>query len=239
MLTDYIIPGNRIELKSNADTWLQRNEENRSYVSEVYDIVSEDRIDVMMPMEQGKLILLPVNGEYNVAFYSQKGLYQCNARVADRYRTNNMYILSMDLTSSLQKLQRREYYRLSCAVEMKSRLLSEYENMALKSNPAFVPNPAEEMRKAIIVNISGGGVRFVSTDHYEAEDRIYVSFPLRLAGGDHEFRVTGKVLKVEPLENRDGLFEHRVQFLKISDSEREDIIHYIFEEERKIRKKQD
>ena len=50
MLTDYIIPGNRIELKSNADTWLQRNEENRSYVSEVYDIVSEDRIDVMMPM---------------------------------------------------------------------------------------------------------------------------------------------------------------------------------------------
>jgi c-di-GMP-binding flagellar brake protein YcgR len=51
--------------------------------------------------------------------------------------------------------------------------------------------------------------------------------------------VTGKVLKVEPLENRDGLFEHRVQFLKISDSEREDIIHYIFEEERKIRKKQD
>ena len=46
------------------------------------------------------------------------------------------------------------------------------------------------------------------------------------------------VLRVQELENRPGLYEHRIQYAYIDESSREDIIHFIFEEERKIRKKQ-
>jgi len=45
-------------------------------------------------------------------------------------------------------------------------------------------------------------------------------------------------LKVQELESRPGLFEHRIQYVYIEETSREDIIHFIFEEERKIRKKQ-
>ena len=61
MLTDYILPGTRIELKPSGDSWTYQEEEKKIHISEVYDVVSEDRIDVMMPLEHGKLVLFSLN----------------------------------------------------------------------------------------------------------------------------------------------------------------------------------
>ena len=237
MLTDYILPGTRIELKSSGDSWMHQDEEKKVHISEVYDVVSEDRIDVMMPMEQGKLVLLPINAEYNIAFYSQKGLFQCEAQVADRYKSNNMYVLSMNLTSSLKKLQRREYYRFSCAIEAETRILSEYETMATRSNPHFETNQNEEMQKAVIVDISGGGMRFVSQARYEEESGVFCKYTLVQNDIQKQYQVTAKILKVKELDNRPDLREYRIKYTNISRADREDIIHYIFEEERRIIRK--
>ena len=44
-------------------------------------------------MEQSKLILLPVDSEYDVNVYEGKLLYQFDARIVDRYKSNNVYII--------------------------------------------------------------------------------------------------------------------------------------------------
>jgi c-di-GMP-binding flagellar brake protein YcgR len=49
--------------------------------------------------------------------------------------------------------------------------------------------------------------------------------------------VIGKVLAVSELENRPGTYEHRVQYYNMDESVREEIIKFIFEEERRNRKK--
>ena len=237
MLTDYILPGTRIELKLSGDSWMYQEEEKKIHISEVYDVVSEDRIDVMMPLEHGKLVLLPINSEYNIAFYSPKGLFQCEAQVADRYKSNNMYVLSMNLTSSLQKLQRREYYRFSCAIEAEIRVLSEYETMATRSNPHFEIIQNEAMQKAVIVDISGGGMRFVSEARYEEGAGVFCKYTLFQNDVQKSYQVTAKILRVKELENRPDLMEYRIKYTNISRADREDIIHYIFEEERRIRRK--
>ena len=57
MLSRYILPGDRIELtaitrkKMNED----ENAEKKIYVTKVGDVVSEDRLEVVMPMEKTKL----------------------------------------------------------------------------------------------------------------------------------------------------------------------------------------
>ena len=79
---------------------------------------TSDSIEVQMPIEQTKLILLPVDAEFNMIVYTGAGLYQCFVRVIDRYKSNNIYVLVLELTSNLRKYQRREYYRFSCALEM-------------------------------------------------------------------------------------------------------------------------
>ena len=81
----------------------------------------------MMPIEKTKLILLPVDEEFDVYFYTKSGLYQCFAIVKDRYKKENIYILVLELVSNLRKYQRRQYFRLSCALDISTRKLEEEE----------------------------------------------------------------------------------------------------------------
>ena len=239
MLSDYISPGIKVELKATGKIWMEDDSRTKHiYMSKVMDVTSDDRIEVLMPFEQGKLVLLPVDGEYSLCFYSTKGLFQCFSKIVDRYRSDNMYILVLDLTSELQKLQRREYYRFSCALELKSRLCSKEEQEAFENNRKYLVDPGVQLQRSVVVDISGGGLRFVANFRYEEGDTIYCSYKLPGAGSPNEYEMICHVLKVQELENRPWLFEHRIQYLYIDETSREDIIHFIFEEERKIRKKQ-
>ncbi len=239
MLADFIAPGNRVELKATGKMWMDEDARTRHiYMSKVMDITSDDRIEVLMPYEKGRIVLLPVDGEYSLCFYSTKGLFQCFCRIVDRYRSDNMYILVLDLTSELAKLQRREYYRFSCALELKSRLCTPEEVDAFEKNRRYLVDPGENLQKSVVVDISGGGLRFVANFSYEEGNTIYCSYRLPGNANDKEYEMLCNVLKVTELESRPGLFEHRIQYIYIDENSREDIIHFIFEEERKIRKKQ-
>ncbi len=239
MLADYIAPGTKIELKAIGKVWMDEDSRTRKiHLSKVTDVVSDDRIEVLMPMDKGKLVLLPVDGEYNLCFYSTRGLFQCYGRIVDRYRSNNVYILVLDLLSNLQRLQRREYYRFSCALELKSRLFSEEELEAIRRNWGLLVGTNKPLQRSVIVDISGGGLRFVANFQYEEGSTIYCSYRLPGNINNTEYEMVCNVLRVQELENRPGLYEHRIQYAYIDETSREDIIHFIFEEERKIRKKQ-
>jgi len=117
MLSKFIENGNRIDLQS-LDRWKGSEEVTpKVYQSRVIDILTEDTLEIEMPLEQSKLVLLPIDSEYEMIFYGESGLYQCYARITDRYKSNNVYMLVMELISDLSKYQRREYYRFSCAIE--------------------------------------------------------------------------------------------------------------------------
>lgn len=49
------------------------DEKNKVYASQVLDIISDDRIEISMPMEKTKLILLPIDVEYDLYFLRQTG----------------------------------------------------------------------------------------------------------------------------------------------------------------------
>ncbi|HOO28592.1 MAG TPA: flagellar brake protein, partial [Lachnospiraceae bacterium] len=202
-----------------------------------YDIVSEDQIKIAMPMEQGKIILLPVDGEYNICFYTTTGLYQCLARVIDRYKSDNIFVLDMELTTDIRKYQRREYYRLNCVLDMKSREITEKDVNGLSERVRFIDTDIT-FNNGLIVDISGGGVRFISKVCYPKNTNILFSFSLYVSGKLAEYKLIGKVLLSERLENREDEYEHRIQFVNIMNDDRESIIRYIFEEERKIRRRE-
>lgn len=210
-------------------------ESPKTYVSKVHSILSEDTMEIVMPMEQTKLILLPVDSEYEIVFYGATGLYQCLGRIADRYKSNNVYILLVELASNLRKYQRREYYRFSCALEMCARSLVEEELQDVEKKNADMLQPGLPLKRSVIVDISGGGLRFMATQKYEPDSLIYCSYNLLRGGEKKEYEVIGKVLAVKELENRPGTYEHRVQYYNIDNETREAIIKFIFEEERKNR----
>ena len=239
MLTKFISVGDKLEIHPIEKTDENTDDtEKKIYLSKVYDILSEDTMEIIMPMEKTKLILLPVDSEYDLVIYQESGLYQCVARVIDRYKSNNTYILVMELVSNLRKYQRREYYRFSCALEMCARNLQEEELQAVENTLPYTLTPGLPLKQSIIVDISGGGLRFLSSQRYEPESLLFINYDLVVGKQQKAYEIIGKVLSVKELENRKGTFEHRVQYYGMNRKTREEIIKYIFEEERKNRRKE-
>lgn len=241
MLSRFVEEGSKVELRALERELGEKGAENttKTYQSRVLQILSEDTLEISMPMEQTKLILLPVESEYDMVFFEENSLYQCFARIVDRYKSNNVYVLVMELTSNLRKYQRREYYRFSCALDMCARNLEEEEIEALEKNSPYELQPGLPLKHSVIVDISGGGLRFMSTQRYEQGSLILCSYHLLTKDGERKkYDVVGKVLAVRELENRRGTFEHRVQYYNLDVNTREEIIRFIFEEERKSRKKE-
>lgn len=233
MLSMYLLPGMKVELVPIVSGF-NAQQNVKKYVSSIYEILSDDQIEVTMPMEQTKLILLSVDTEYDVYFYTKKGLYQCECRIADRYKSDNTYLLALDMITNLRKYQRREFYRFSCALDMVSRPLEAFEIESIERTGNYVEMDLP-LKHSVIVDISGGGLRFIASQRYNADSLIYCSYHLNNNGTPKEYRIVGKILRVSELENKPGVFEHRVKYVKIKPADREEIIRYIFEEERKKR----
>ncbi|MCR5673921.1 MAG: flagellar brake protein [Lachnospiraceae bacterium] len=235
MISKYVQIGNKIEIESIKKTTGELGEITRkTYRSELYDIESEDIIKIAMPMEQSKIVLLPVDAEYSLCFYTPNGLYQCLARVVERYKSNNLFVLSMELETDLQKYQRREYYRLNTILDMKSKEINDDEKSSGISQVQFIDTDLT-FDNGTMVDISGGGARFISKVQYNEGSLIRFVFSLFVNGQVTEYKLVGKVLKSTPIENKEDQFENRIQFVNMVNDDRESIIKYIFEEERKKR----
>ena len=81
MLSKYIIPGQRMELQAVEKSYLGESSDKKLYISKVHDILSDEKLEVVMRREQTKLILLPLDAEYELFFYTTSGLYQCCSRL--------------------------------------------------------------------------------------------------------------------------------------------------------------
>ncbi len=240
MLNKFIKEGDRVELtpvEGKIRLADDGTELSKTYSTKISDITSDDTLELLMPMEKTKLILLPIDAEYNVVVYTDAGLYQCFAKVIDRYKSEGMFFLAIELTSNLRRYQRREYFRFSCALEMCARNLEEEEINAVEKKSKIWLQPNRPIKRSVVVDISGGGLRFMSNQKYEVGSMIYCSYNLVRGAERKQYELVGKVLEVKEMENRPGTYEHRVQYYNIDEGTREEIIQFIFEEERKVRRK--
>ncbi len=239
MIEQYVHLGQRVELESvtRIITDGEPQQLKKVYSSKVFDILSDERLEILMPYEQRKLVLLPVDSEYTMYFYVDNGIFECTARIVDRYKTSNTFILVVELLTPLRKYQRREYYRYNCVLELQTREISEEERTFLDS-PIMEFIQELPLEKSVIVDISGGGLRFISRQRYKEGTLLYCKY--NLPGNEEQkmYEIAGRVLHVVPLEKRPGYFEHRIQYHNIDNRKREEIIRYIFEQERRNRKKE-
>ena len=237
MLTELIRPGDREEIQAVEQAILGSAANQKAYTSKIYDILDDESLEILMPMDGTKLILLPVDGEYRFCFYTGKGLYQCFIRITNRYKSNNVYLLLCEMTSPIEKYQRREYYRYACTLPLRTRDLMDEELKAVEEHK-FRMRIGLPMAKGQIVDISGGGIRFMTPVRYEVGMQIVLCFSLNIHGREMPYELVGQILSCRENEVRRGEFEHRVMFTAVENKQREEIIRYIFEEERKSRRRE-
>lgn len=251
MVSDIVSIGDKLELKSIRFS-AKEIENEKVYKSQVLDFIDEDTASILMPIEGGRVIPLTIGDKYNLCFYTKKGLYQCKSVITDRSRINNVFVLTVQFTSELEKYQRRQYYRLKYLLEFKYSIITDMEISImnkLRNNNAkqeeekqafldTLDSIKKEILSGTILDISGGGARFVSGHNHEHGIMIQMLLDFDNGLGAKSFQIQAIIVSSDKMINRQGFYEHRVQFIDMTKEEREAIIKFIFEEERRQRKKE-
>lgn len=226
-------------------------DKKKQYVSQVLDFIGTDKAKIAMPMENLKIIPLSIGDKYELSFHTTAGLFQCNCDVVDRYKEGNIYILVVQFTSALERCQRRQFYRLENIIDIRYRIFSEEEESLLNrlKNDEFVSEVARNAcekalekvkgswHDATITNISGGGVRFNSKEELPKEGKMYINIPIEINSQELLMELKARIVTTNSIFNRSGLYETRVEFVEIPLDDREYIVKYIFEQERRKIKK--
>lgn len=249
MLSDILTVGDKLDVMP-PDTATGVIKTQKTYVSQIMDIDDEKTISIAMPYGNGLMYVLEKEVKYKLNFYTSKGLYQAFCKLDGIYRENNAIIAQVKLISELDKIQRRQYFRLECIHEIEYRVITQEEMVMedrLAANKFLNPQEKAEVRKrlgqfdrtwlkASITDLSGGGARFNSDHPLMAGDRIRIKLDF-ITGGELKKMILGAVMIASGKhENRNDKFEHRAEFYDIGKADREDLIKYIFEQERRRRR---
>lgn len=214
------------------------------YRSQVLDIKDNGNFEIAMPTEKGRLILLPLGVRFEFTFYSYTGgLYKSIGQVVERYKKDGFYMLEIQLRTALEKYQRREFYRYNCTMDFVFYILEE-EQKEMDSADDILRDMMEgdftmPSCHGVMVDLSGGGMKFRSPYELKSGDKVLVMLRLTNDKMDRQFHVIGNVIAcIEVHTPAKVLYESRVRFSIEDNKIREEIIRYIFEEERKIRQKE-
>ena len=86
-------------------------------------------------------------------------------------------------------------------------------------------------KKGLMMDISGGGMRFNSSEPTQKDD-VVIMIPDLPAISQAIPYLLGKVVLSRQLETKNTTYENKIKFINISSEEREKIITYIFAVER-------
>lgn len=213
------------------------------YTSQILDELENGDLLISMPFHEGKLVPLPIGKRCNTTFYAKGLLLRCQAETVARYKKGEIFILQITQKTILEKVQRREYFRFNCHIPIEYHVLTNNEIKNLENNTnndSIIIDHHDGLtwNKGIMLDLSGGGMRFVSPVREEKDALILVSFDMECGDQVEKINVFAYILRSQQNINNHNLYDIHAKFAYMNDSIREKIIRYTFEQQRKMRAKQ-
>lgn len=197
----------------------------------IYDIL-DDNIYVTSTSDSKDFKLIRVGEKVSGLASDGINSFSFNAIVSERKRLEfPTYILSN--ITNIEKVQRRQYARVHHTKEIK---FSDHSFLIGKDNldlNGFSSNKLMEyLKEGLMVDISGGGIKFKS-DHRLSEGEDIVLY-IQLDG--EQFALKGNVVhrQVDIIKEK-ALYTYGVEFIDVTDKTREKIIKKVFTLMRKNR----
>lgn len=189
----------------------------------------ENEAMIAAPINEG--VVFPIHTGTVIYVYfarkkeSVKVFYRFKAVVTGRGASNNVPLLKIEAAGDIEKIQRRNYFRLDCSLSVQYR---QVESL----NPAR--NEGTPFKKALASNLSGGGICLLLEEKLEVGKLIECELP---TGEGKIVGFYGKVIRYDRSETEGFKYEVGIAYIKINENDREAVVKFIFDEQRKLRKK--
>lgn len=211
----------------------------------VQTISGEDRISVNAPIYKGHIFPVEVDSTVSV-FLPQDaaGIYTFFAKVIARKEINKVPTLVLKKTSKIKKSQRRQFFRLDFVgdINIKMDSIPEENQKYLREMPRasskIVIVKGEGLQEAAYFSMQG---KDLSGGGFKAIGRAPISEGTQIAGlmilNEDPIPFAGKVVRCVRTNDTVESYEIGVGFLDMDDSLRSKIVGFIFERQRRMRKK--
>lgn len=196
---------------------------DRPFTSELEWVEGMNILHIAAPIYEGRVYPVQVDTEIVVSFIKDNNFYEFTARVIDRENKDNLPMLKIQALNTIEKIQRREFFRIDINLPIKYRVI---DSVDMESDEEYV--------ETITRDISGGGLCMRLKEPIEIDK--YLDCELSIF---NSVKFIGKVVRLIKYDTLHGPYKYEigVSFERIDDAMREKIISYIFQEQRKLLKK--
>lgn len=194
----------------------------KTSVSQMLDIIDDKTYIISGPLENKNVVPLYKNNLLEVAYFKKdRGKFFFQATILE-VKSKGFYKVKVKRTSRIKKIQQRNYFRLSCNLSaVKEHILNE-------GNEERTIN-----EECITENLSGGGIGVLCNFSHTIGDLVNI----QIDSDGIVLSTRGEVIRIVKSSNHEYKYSIGVKFLEMDDSDREEIIKFIFQQQRKLRKK--
>lgn len=186
------------------------------YKSNIQD-VDDSSIGISIPIEGGQYISARKGENVEVIYYDKDSIYKFNSRVVRR-ENKNIPIIYLNFPDKFDRIQRRKYVRVSLVRYIKYMEIDKEFKVDSADDEALL-----NMKKAILLDISGGGIKIKIPNRLNKGDAILTSVSME-EGND--ILLKGEVVRSE-LDD-DSLYKCGINFIEMGRMQREKLIQHVF-----------
>lgn len=215
--------GTKLELEMHDES--DKNVKVR-LVSQLEDCMDNKTATIAAPVYCGELYSIHIGSIMDIFFLREDKLYRFKANVTAREKSGNIAMLRIERLDNIQNIQRRQFFRFDCTIPVNYRVID-------KSNePGKMTVP---YNSSITKDLSGSGLCMLVEEkldeHAQLDCELYLEPDLRI-------NFTGKIIRISKCDFESKYkYEIGLTYKSIDNKDREAIVKYIFNEQRRLRKK--
>lgn len=201
--------GSLIEIQ-NTD-----QEESPKYKTRVESLDKEGRVGIVVPISEGSPLPIHTGDQFELTYSTEASLYIQQAEVIRRYMSGPIACVLFRLIGKAKRINRRQYFRMPVLIDGKTRLEDE------ASHPMTT------------INLSAGGVRFITVEAYKKGTRIFVEMKL----DDQMLELEAEVISTGLMRDSIRRYDIRAKFIDVNSTVERIILQFLFEQQRNIKRK--
>jgi|GEM_PF-815759 len=199
----------------------------QEYTSQVVDLHGKDFMDVLIPIHKNQDVYLRVDSIVKIVLPKGDAVYEFKAVVYEKL-FGRVPLLRLKMISEVNKIQRRNFYRLKLMRDIEARKLLKAADQEKDQGKKF-----GEIFNCYLNDISAGGVQISTKEDIQEGDTL----EMRIDLNGIELVAYGIIVRRTLTVSPRAPFSYGVKFDKLSESDKNKLSKFVFEEQRKLIKK--
>jgi c-di-GMP-binding flagellar brake protein YcgR len=196
--------------------------------------VSEDTLEIAIPSKHGHLLQLPQEISFTCRLALHSSLYVFKTKIIRVEVKQHVPTWVVEIPEDIEKIQRRSFIRIDIRLPVCLKIVDDEMPQTIQGQQ-YTPQELQSKTWDVSTkDLSGSGARLISK--FQLPEKLLVSLELTLPEIGKFFTVA-QVIRSELSNPEFGLYWTGVNFIALSEVERDKVVRYIFKKQIELRKR--